>query len=180
MYRFFLASVLMMNMLNSAKALEGEVVTGLRFTNITLGMGTATSGFNLLSNWLIPHYDSSYSYSGLSLGYNVKIGSVLLSPKAKIMMIHPHNLLIPLVGGGVEVPVTERCRAYAEYAFFSSTAFRYGSGFYHEMMAGGSFTPFSIPILALRTGYQHMAFRDNAGRKGTLASFFYIGASIYI
>lgn len=160
-----------------AQAVEGSVDVGQHSTNLSVGVGSASPGLFLKGNWLRSNNDGSVS--GATLGYNLSVGPLNVSPAAKALFTHPEDGkdgFTVAVGTGVSYAVNSMWGLYGEY-FYAPKSFSDHLERYQEAAGGISFTP--ISLLTLRAGYQYVGLNNTGNNKdNVLVDGPYLSASV--
>lgn len=161
----------------SALAIEGSVTVGEHYRNTEIGLGTGSTGLFARGQWMDSDHDGDVG--ALGLGYNLAIGSLMLSPEAKVLYVNPQDSkegYTVAVGSGASLPLGKMFSLNGSY-FYSPEAFSNRLGDYQEATAGISFSP--ISILSLSAGYKYQAIDGKDNHKdNVLADGPWIGAAL--
>ncbi len=161
----------------SASAIELGAEAGRRYTNLTAGMGTATSGVAMSGNWARSNDDGNVY--GLGLGYNLPLGPVMATLGAKGLYLNPDdgkNGGALALGGGLSWPLNQSLILYGE-GYVAPDSFTSGVKSYSEANAGVRWNV--VRPLNLTAGYRYMSMEGrNDRRDNTLVDGLYVGAGL--
>lgn len=159
----------------STMAMGGFVEQGKNFSNISGELGKTSSGLYIEGSWT-KNTDDGVSYGGAGLGYNLKLGPLMLNAGAKAVYLEPRKgddgVAFP-IGGGISLALPAGFALYGE-GYSAPNGLTNSVKNYVEADGGISWSPVG-PVI-VKAGYRYAGVDGKDGHAGhTLVDGPYIG-----
>lgn len=148
---------------NSANAVSFHGEAGEKWTNLGMSFGANEPGFTFNGNWA--HNDNDGDVASLGMGWNIPLGSVLVTLGGKTLYLNPDDNdegYAVAVGGGAQFPLGEHFTLFGE-AYFSPDSLSSGVKQYGEANAGLRWNV--NPVFSVDAGYRYLGMEGKDGRE---------------
>lgn len=158
-----------------AHALSIQSQAGEHYTDLSVGLGTESTGLYSALNWA--HNDNDGDATGLTLGLTLPLGPLTLSGGGKLLYLSPKdadNGYAAAVGGKLEWPLADKFSLYGA-GYYSPDSLSSGVNDYREAEGGVRWRV--VRPLEVRLGYRYIDLTGKDGeRDSVVANGMYLGA----
>lgn len=148
----------------NAVTFHGEA--GSKWTNLGVSFGANEPGFTFSGNWA--HNDNDGDIASLGMGWNIPLGSVLVTLGGKTLYLNPDDNdegYAVAVGGGAQLPLGDHFALFGD-AYFSPDSLSSGVKQYGEANAGIRWKV--NPTFSVEGGYRYVGMEGKDGHSDNI------------